>query len=111
MNCRISKGKDYRRKEKLNFILSLFKNYCYYNVLEFNRKDVFIRITRLRSLLLEQVILHPLHVLAGAGIYLYRLTFINKERNLDDKSCLQRGWLGGARSCVPPDARVCLCDH
>ena len=38
----------------------------------------------LLALLLKQVILNPLHVLACAGIYLHRLTFVNKERNLDD---------------------------
>jgi hypothetical protein len=40
----------------------------------------------LLALLLKQFISNPLDVLACAGIYLHRLTFVNKERNLDDKS-------------------------
>jgi hypothetical protein len=39
----------------------------------------------LLALLLKQFISNPLDVLACAGIYLHRLTFVNKERNLDDK--------------------------
>ena len=46
---------------------------------------LFVAIALLRCLL-KQVILNPLHVLTCAGIYLHRLTFVNKERNLDDQS-------------------------
>src|SRR5262249_54375601 len=49
---------------------------------------------------------HPAEIIAAPGIDFDHVSLIEEERHLDDRTRLERGWLGAARRGIPPDSRV-----